>query len=167
MKNYIRTCVLTVSILTVALISSCGEDDGTTAGNSFEFLNQNLQGQIDGITFTFGEGRVEASTGNELSFDLYDASETEAACDLFFGESVSVFFFVPNEVGVYELSLDLSTFDGQTVTLFNPDGAVNSIASQGAVEIISISETEVTGRIDARLDENSSVNGNFTARFCG
>lgn len=157
------------------LISSCGKDDDfgkdDDSGPSYDFKDQNLQGTIDGFPFTYGEGTVELNTrdGEDvLFFDLYNSSEEITdICDFFgFGNEVSVFFTIPAEVGLYELSLDLSSFSGQTVTLFNPDGAVNSIASTGAVEILTITETEVTGRMDATLDGNNTVNGNFTAVFC-
>ena len=152
MKTSIRLILISFSLCSILVITSCGGDDDS--GPSYDFIDQNLQGTIDGLSFTFGEGTVEETTieGEQMiSFDLYHASEEFTdVCDFFgFGDEVSVFFFAPAEVGIYELSLDLSTFSGQTVTLFNPDGAVNNIASIGAVEILTITDTEVTGRMDA------------------
>lgn len=169
MKSLLKPLLLSISISATLFISSCGKDDDS--GPSYDFINQNLQGTIDGHVFTYGEGTVETTTfeGEEqLSFDLYHSNEDITdVCDFFsFGDEVSVFFFMPAEVGLYELSLNFSDFSGRTVTLFNPDGAVNNIASIGAVEILTITETEVTGRMDATLDGENTVNGNFTAVFC-
>ncbi|MEO1255569.1 MAG: hypothetical protein AAFY41_11915, partial [Bacteroidota bacterium] len=142
------------------------------SGPSFDFKDQILQGQIDGFSFEYGEGTVSIlaspSDGNNLFFDLYDIKEDFTdICDFIgFGDEVSVFFRVPNEVGLYELDFDLSSFDGQVITLFNPEGSVNNIASIGALEILTISDTLVTGRMDARLDSENTVNGNFSAVFC-
>lgn len=45
---------------------------------------------------------------------------------------------------------------------------MNSIAVQGAVEITSIDEEKgiVKGRIDAKIDSDNSVNGNFEVTLC-
>lgn len=170
MKNSLYTFQLIICFCLLIFISSCGSDDKEDSGPAYEFLDQNLQGLIDGISFTYGEGTVEASSfeEGELSIDLYHSDEEITdICDFFgFGEEVSVFFSIPAEVGIYELFIDFESFDGQTVTLFNPDGAVNNIASIGAVEILSITDTQVKGRMDATLDGESTVNGNFTANFC-
>ena len=151
-------------------LTSCNDED---SGPSFEFKDQNLQGIIDGIPFEFGEGTVESTFLNEgqLSFDLLDQEEQyDNVCDISFGDEVRVFFDAPNEVGVYELFFDLSSFNRRVVTLLNPNGEdgipQNNIASSGAVEIITITDTQVTGRIDATLDGDNTVNGNFTAVFC-
>lgn len=168
MKNSLKILLMAAGLSLISLISSCKKDD--ESGPSHEFINQNLQGAIDGIPFTYGEGTVEMITrdGKEhLSFDLYHANEEiNEVCSFFgFGNEVSAFFSIPAEVGLYELSLNFS-YGGQTVTLFNPDGTVNNIASIGAVEILTVTETEVTGRMDATLDAENTVNGNFTAVFC-
>ncbi len=162
MKNLIKsiliTCVLTLLIFT----QSCGSDG--ESGPSYAFIDQNLQGSINGIPFVYAEGTVELTgSGDRLSFDLYDTDEIfDDVCAVFgFGEEVSVFFTGANEVGLYELSLE-----SNTVTLFDPSETLNVIASIGAVEILTITSTEVTGRIDARLDAGSTINGNFTVVFC-
>ena len=172
MKNSTKLLLSILSLSFFLTTTSCDEDD---PGSSFEFIDQNLQGTIDGLPYTFGEGTADAVNidgENELSFDLLDADENfTAVCDLFgFGDEVSILFSTPNEVGLYELFFDLSSFDGQTVTLLNPNGEGgvpnNIIASTGAVEILTITDSEVTGRIDARFDGDNTVNGNFTVIFC-
>jgi hypothetical protein len=171
MKNFLKdTFISSALILFFSFLISCGSDDSEDTGPSYEFINQNTQGTIDGNSFDFGSGTVEVSPfdSNEFSLDLYDDSETFTdPCELFgFGDFVNVFFSVPNAVGLYELSIDFSGGnESRTVTLFNPETVLNIIATEGAVEILSISDTELTGRIDVRAGE-SFVNGNFTVVFC-
>lgn len=160
-----KSLVLLVSLGMLMGISACGKDED--AGPSYSFIDQNLQGTVDGIPFTLKGGTFEDGfEDGEIFIDLYDINEQGEVCDLFFGEHVSVFFSIPNAIGLYELSFNLNSFDGRTVTLYNPDNSLNTIATEGAVEILSISATEVTGRLDARADENNAVNGNFSAVLC-
>ena len=169
MKNQLKSILLTFVLLSVVFITSCGSDD--ESGPSYAFIDQNLQGIIDGISFeskggTFSEG---FDTGT-LSVRIYDVSETDEVCDIFGGESVSIIFSIPETVGLYELFIDLDAFEGQTVTLVNPNGEdgipQNNIATIGAVEILSVSDTEVKGRMDATLDAQNTVNGNFSLSSC-
>ena len=171
MKRTAKLILCASALLTTLFITSCGKDDDES-GPSYEFIDQNLQGTIDGQAFDFGEGEAELTTNFDeeqvLALDLFDSNEEITdICEFFgFGDQVSVFFSITPEVGLYPLSINAKSFTGLTVTLFNPDGAVNNISTEGAVEILSISDTQVRGRIDARFDSENNVNGNFTATFC-
>jgi len=165
MKIFNFKLLLQVSLLfTVLFVSACGDDD-EEAGTSVNFLDQNVQGQIDGVSFSLGEGRADV-INDELSIDFFDANEQiDDVCDFFgFGDEINVFFTVPNEVGLFPLNFDF-TSGGQTVTFFNPDGNLNIFASDGAIEILTITDTQVTGRIDARAGDDA-INGNFTLTIC-
>lgn len=155
---------LMLGLLLLAL-ASCGDDDN---GPSYEFKNQNLQGEINGQEWSFVDGTAEVSVfdDTQLSIDL-GAVELDDPCNSFGLSGLSVFFSVDNEVGLTELSFSFDE-DGQTVTLYDPDGSQNFIASAGAIEILTITETEVTGRLDARYEgeDGNSVNGNFSVTFC-
>ncbi len=168
---YISFNVLcTICLLGLLGLTSCNDDndDGST-GHSF--LDQNMSGMIDGISFNFKAGSADIEMEeNTMDLDFFDVNEENDGSDDFcgffgFGENVKVFFFIKNEVGLYNLELN-TDLTGQTVTLFNPDGAQNFISADGAVEILSISETEVKGRIDAKFDKENFVNGNFTLSVC-
>lgn len=157
MKNLYLLCL----IFLVTSLISCSDDDSDNDGPSYEFKNQELQGMIDGQAFVLGEGTVSSSDG-ELSLKLLSDMETASACDQFgSGDFVRVFFTIAEAEGIVELS-----FEEQTVTLFNPENTLNIIITEGAVEITSISESSVSGKIDARYDDENFVNGNFTAEFC-
>ena len=65
------------------------------------------------------------------------------------------------------LKFDFNDLEGsRTVTLFDDEEVMNVIATEGAVEITSVTDTHVTGRIDARADEDNFINGNFTVPLC-
>jgi hypothetical protein len=153
-----------VLFLMASLIGfSCKDDED--AKPKYEFKDQDLSGKIENVAWTYEEGTADAN-GNTLSIDLF-LDQVDPVCELFgFPEGNQVFFTVPNQVGVYELKFDFSGSDNQTVTLFVPEEVLNIICSKGAIEILSISDTEVTGRIDARSDENNYINGNFTVVIC-
>ena len=170
MKKLVNTLFAIVLFASIAFAISCSEEDllGIPTENTWNFLSQNVQGTIEGVAFSLGEGKAEESFSNssDLSINLYNSNEViTEVCDFFNNESVEVFFDIPAEVGLYELFIDLSALDGQTVTMFNPVTSVNTVAAEGAVEITSITDTEVSGRIDARAGE-TSVNGNFTITYC-
>lgn len=167
MKTLLKNTFTILLSSSLLFHTSCSKDDEAD-GPSYEFIDQNAQGTIDGISFSFQTGNSFFNDG-ELSLDLYDESEDITnVCDFFsFGDFVSVFFSIPNTVGVYELSFSLDdSEDSRTVTMFNPAKRLNIIATEGAVEILSITDTEVRGRLDVDAGGGDTVNGNFTVTIC-
>jgi len=68
---------------------------------------------------------------------------------------------VKKEVGVYNLSSDNSV----TFSTIKTGSTVLDVIQCGQIEIMSISATEITGRIHAKGDENN-LNGTFVAKYC-
>ncbi|WP_436516147.1 hypothetical protein [Ekhidna sp. To15] len=169
MKNKFKSGLLTLGVISIILISSCSSDAETSP--SFSFIDQNLQGTIDGISFTSKGGFYsEFSQEEEILMRIYDSTESGEICDISSNESVLVSVMLSKKVGVYDLSFNVSPPDAITVNLVNPNSGdgfpSNSIAMVGAVEILTVSETEVTGRMDATFDIGNTVNGNFTVISC-
>jgi hypothetical protein len=150
-------------ILLAILTMGCDKDDPKPA---YEFKNQTATGEIEGESWVFVEGKAE-DAGENLSFDLM-LDQAEAPCDIFgFPEGDVVFFTIPNAVGLYKLKFSLSGgTDILTATLFDVEGTLNVVATEGAIEILSITDTQVTGRLDIRSDEDNYINGNFTVTLC-
>ena len=160
MKKFSKIILLSIALLSFA----CSDDD---EGPAYDFKDQTLQGLINSKSWAFVDGSAEISAFDEskLSIEL-GAVELEDPCDIFGFSGLRVFFSIDNEVGLKELNFSFEE-EGQTVTLFDPEGTLNIIATAGAVEILSISSTEVSGRIDARSEgSDDGVNGNFTVSFC-
>jgi hypothetical protein len=166
-----RKSTLLVSTLIIAAIS-CKDDDADIKKNNYSFRDQPLAGQIGGVAWTHQSGFVEEETFKEeaiLGFDLVqDIVDGEAGCNILFPEGDYVFFDVPNKVGIYEINFDLMNMaeDSQSLTLYDDETGVNHIANEGAIEILTITDTEVTGRIDARSEADTYINGNFTVTLC-
>lgn len=160
--TFLRTAFFTA--LSTCLLFSCEEDE---KGPKYEFEDQLLQGMIDGVAYTYGEGSVDFYTEGKMSFDLYSDMETTSVCDMFgFGDYVVAFFSMNAEEGLTELKFSLDGSGSQTVTLFNPENTLNSIVTEGAIEITSITTTSVTGKMDIKMDKENYLNGNFTALVC-
>lgn len=184
MKLLLKSSLLTIiSISATLFISSCGKDDTEF---SSDFLEQNLQGRIDNISFEFGEGTARHSTlsDDRLTFHLYDINESPSEiCEFSFGwENVfpAIQFIIPNSIGVFNLDLNNNTDD---YLLFHhnkvgagPNGedvSTSIVATEASVEIISISESEITGKLVGEFNSElnteigeTTVNGNFTVEFC-
>jgi len=156
-------------VLALALLAC-----NNTGVGSYSFIDQNLQGKIGGVSWTW-EGTedgdlAEEGFGGNLTVEIRDITAVggdPCAFGAFSATDYEVFFKVPkapvDAVGLYELGFET----GQYVTLY--DGVTNYICAEGAVEILSVSATSgglVTGRMDVTADENSTVNGNFTVTYC-
>lgn len=161
-KSVTILCLLCTSMV---FIGACSDDESDNGNGGFEFIDQPLQGKIAGADWTFVIGSVIVSTFNseEYRYSLLSTSiDNSELCDSFAHTGDRIFFFIPQEEGVFELSLD------QSVAMFDEENTDNIIATDGAVEILSIDRDTgvITGRIDARFDGNNFVNGNFTATLC-
>ncbi len=158
-----KASLLILSI--TAVLFSCGGDDEKPSHN---FKNQTLSGKIANTPWAYGDGYAEIyGTGDdsEIYIDMFKDVDGEGCGSI--PEGNQVFFYVPNKVGVYKLKFDLNNLEAsQTITLFEDEGVMNSIAAEGVIEITAITETTISGRIDAKVDAENNVNGNFTVNIC-
>lgn len=162
MKIYIQSLL---SAIVISFLNSCGGSED--ASPAYDFKDQNMKGTIDGISWQVVSGKAEVSTSaNDKYFLNFSEKTIDNACNDFVFDGNRVFFSIPNAVGLYELQINTSTGDGQTATLFKGSEFLNIIATEGAIEILTITDALVTGRIDAKADSESSVNGNFSVPLC-
>ena len=160
-----KTILRSLAFLFVCAIGiSCESDDGP----SYKFLDRDLSGEIDNEAWAYEDGYAEIDDfGGEEMLDInLTLVQAQSGCDIFIPEGNQVFFSVPNAVGLYKLSFDFNGGESQTVTLWDDSKSLNIICGDGAVQILSITANEVSGRIDARSDKDSHVNGNFTLNIC-
>ena len=159
MKNVIFTYLLFTAM---ALCISCGNNDEEIA--PIEFKDQDLQGIINGKSWVYKIGRVVFDQ-NRLFMNIYEESSTDICND--FPSGNLVLFSIPNSRGYIELKVgDFNT--SQTVTLYDDSSIENIIATQGAIEILTIDLDNkiVTGRMDVRTLTGDFMNGNFTLDYC-
>jgi hypothetical protein len=149
-------------ILLVAFTFSCGDDDGK---KEYSFKDQHVQGELFEGSWEYADGSVNEGE-HMLGVTLYPAHD-EVLCSGTVNTQTMVGFPIPNEVGLYKLKSD-PNFPGLIVlfTYFDSEGPITLYVEEGAVEILTITETEVTGRIDAHKDDNNHINGNFVVLFC-
>lgn len=160
-----------LAILFCVFLFSCDNDDASdTLGveNSYSFNDVSLQGKIDGKDWSLIDGYARKNPFDSSQFSLELLEETvEDDCPVLSGSNLPrVFFSIPANVGLYELRLSSGGERSQTLTLFEPSQTLNTIASQGAIEILTVADSQITGRIDARFDENNFINGNFLVTVC-
>ncbi len=139
---------------------------------TFEFKNQELQGEIEGKVWRFvsGSARNHAfGDSSEFSINLY--AETDSNICRFSPTEDRVLFSIPKEEEVFELSLSFTgEEESYTVTLFDVEATNNLIASQGAVQVIRIDSSTSTKSIvldlDVRYNADNFVNGRCTIPIC-
>ena len=127
-----------------------------------DFIDQDLAGQIGGDDWTYGVGAAVPRDG-EYSIDLYTDSSDTPCTSTSFDQDI-VMFSPPDAVGLYTLGLD--SFGVTLVEDRGDDAPMNHISLTGAVEILEITYTEISGRMDVEASSDSWANGNFTAVIC-
>jgi hypothetical protein len=134
-----RVFLFMCGLLLVVALTSCQIGYSTTP----------LSGTIGGQAWTFTSGTISATTG-------IVTMEGSIA-----GDSI-VFIVDPYAVGEVKLEFDL--FDlasAETVTLYDSSENVSNVLIEGAYEILTITDTEVTGQMNIYSDTDS-MNGTFT-----
>ena len=159
---------LTLSFFVVIISSSCSKDPEST--NQYNFLSQDLSGEISGREWIYRSGNAFSfrndSSQQMLDIALYEHLSLDPCSYAFTGNDV--LFIIPNKTGLYELQLNFSENENiQTLTITN-DEQENMILSEGAIEIFSIDTVYniMKGRIDAKYDNDNFVNGIFEVLLC-
>lgn len=163
--------------LFLSLLISCKKDDTPietpqVSQPGYNFKEQNLQGMIEGQPWEFISGRANRTTFNdqeEYAIALYSES-AENSC-MFLPKEDRVIFSIPSTgiSGVQQLKLDFSgNSDSRTITLYDVQQSNNVIASEGAVEVVSIDTTNqvIELKIDARYDDQNFINGKCKIQIC-
>ncbi len=164
MRKSIILLLILFFVLSLSFFACESSDDEDSDDGGYSFLNQTLQGKIDGTSWTYVDGYAFEWSDGSLSISLYDVEGDGDGCSSFdFNSNVSVSFSIDaDQTGVTVLSF--GNTDSQTVTIY--DGEWNNIVTAGAIDIESIGDDEISGSIDATFDANNYVNGNFTVTRC-
>jgi small nuclear ribonucleoprotein (snRNP)-like protein len=151
---------LNLFMLLVISLVSCKDDDN--AEPAYNFKDQDATGKIENESWTYKDGY--ADIGSELIYVTLTIEQAGKACDITSPTGDRVLFTVDKEPTLYLLGGSGSTM--YTATLLESDDTMNHIALEGAIEITSITNDTVSGKIDARVDDETFVNGNFTIPIC-
>ncbi|MEL6556802.1 MAG: hypothetical protein AAFQ94_01380 [Bacteroidota bacterium] len=131
--------------------------DGFIWGNKFE----SNDGRATKTTLTLPGGRTKEVFRISLfsSFDLDDGK-----CQITFRDNHYITFHPPREVGEHEL---FKADDDYNSVWFNTTSTTTDLKSySGSIEITAIDETKVVGSIDARIDSQTYVQGDFEVLIC-
>ena len=159
---------LLAALLASASIIACSKDS-TSDTYTASFKSQPAQGKIKGAPFQYIAGKFEPDFYDDTEYGiyLYEKSDFDTVglggmCNSkFLGTKLGVDFSVPMKVGKYDLSDEqLVTFETGEMNVALPR------AVKGAIEVVSISDTKLVGKIDAYLSDETFVNGDFTVAFC-
>ncbi|BDD03313.1 hypothetical protein [Aureibacter tunicatorum] len=174
-KKLLWAKVACIASLSALMFTSCGSDEKDNVEDQLKELTQSCDvdfssevatGEFMGESFTFVKGiaKKDSFDKDKHRFVLYGEESEHVLCDPFLSyPTKSIIFTVPLEVGLYELSLENGlTFNDASVV--NSVNAVGSIC--GGIEITSVTDTEVSGKIDAYADEDNGFNGTFTVSIC-
>jgi hypothetical protein len=164
MKTHMQNIL---SVAVIVFFISCNSSDDAVSVEVEGFKDQNLQGSIDGISWQAASGRAKTNSfsGDKYWINIIDKTLADP-CSEFNFEGDRVFFSVPMEVGLYPIEISSNADDRQTVTLFKSSESLNIIATVGAVEVLTLTDDFMTGRIDAVGGLGSFVNGNFSVPIC-
>lgn len=160
MKNLKVLLILAISGLFI--FNSCNKDE--EEGYKYNFIDQELSGKIAGEDWTYKSGGASDNNYFDTS-SLYNAkvfdNDTIEPCGYLIG-SKSLLFFFPMETGTYDIT-------DYPVTFFaEGEETENLVTLIGAFEILTIDTAikQITGRMDAKYDDDNFVNGNFNLTIC-
>lgn len=149
MKKILKISYAFLVCLTLVMVG-CSDSDNDPSG----IANTTLSGKVFGTSFTAKGGQVFMSGNNELSVHITNI-QADCSSDIFDYEL---------EVSTY-VKAELGTYNNINV-IFNKNGATPLNYLQGIVEVVRITNNEVTVKIKANSTSDNSVEGFFTLPFC-
>ncbi|WP_272420111.1 hypothetical protein [Polyangium jinanense] len=147
---------LGILALGTTLLAACG-------GVSVDDIeDQAPQGTVAGASWTM-KSAVVTDDGDRFSVALFPIEVP--ACDSLAAADTHILFSAPKTAGEYPLKLDITDLNGsQTITFVTGPGQ-NVIASEGILNVESVSAEKVTIGLLAEAEENT-INGRFTTTIC-
>jgi hypothetical protein len=159
-----RVLLLSLLLLNVGCGSSSDssgatQNNGCPAGVTTTFLDQTLQGKIEGVDWTMASGKAFGDSFDNTidNLRMYNESSSDICTDFIIGETL-VLLYLPKGTGTYQLS------NSRTITLASNSN--NYVATSGIIEITSADSSQVVGKIAACFDGDNYVNGSFTLTYC-
>lgn len=156
MKNLSRI-VLSLFMLTVM---SCSSDEDSGSGDTKAISNNPVSGKLFGKTFQMNSNKARnANIFGEESVEVYLSAEN-LGCGVLGTSGYPIYIVAPRKVGVHTTNVFLTFNDP------NSDDFI-SLSNGLTIEIISISETSVVGKVKAASQSTeSSIEGKFESTFC-
>jgi hypothetical protein len=162
---------IAVAALVIVACKKEEEDKPVVTNNELAYVDQNLQGEIDGENWAFASGTFSEVSYNDTIFTLklFPVDDTNKCSSFFFPEVDNILFSCPKVAGKYNLNVDLTgNTESRTVTLYDHSESNNIIASEGWFELMNIDTIKGTMDIKlvAKYDDENMVNGRATLTYC-
>jgi hypothetical protein len=152
---------LTASMLALSLMACGGEDEEDDAAST-AISTSPLTGSFGGMPWTIAAMETDSFFSDETSFSATAYAEAVTACEGTFAESPQLLTQLPRTPGDHPLGIEHEL----TVTFYFPATSENLIATEGHIRIDTVTETQITGGLQAQFDAANTLNGTFTATIC-
>jgi hypothetical protein len=138
--------------------------DGIGKYSNVSFRTERASGVIDGQSWDFVSGLAQVSPfeSAKLQIDLWNLVPSGNVCQASGAIERKVMFSVPNQVGTYPLSSAMMF----TLYSFSNGVSMNRAITKGAITILEITDSEVSGLIAGEFDGANRVNGSFRVPHC-
>lgn len=149
-----------ITFFLVLTFISCSTDEETNTIDNGEISNNPVSGELFGSSFTMNSNKARnAIVFGIESVEIY-LSAQELGCEILGTSGYPIYIVAPKAVGTHTTNV--------FVTFNDPDSDdFVSISSGITVEIISINESSVVGKVKAAsTSTDSSINGKFESTFC-
>ena len=154
MNDLVATIGRSAALCLSLALGACGE--------SYEISDQQLQGKVGGVAWTFAAGETDSFLSDEEGFFAKLYASPGEPCAFSSPSGNRLLLNVPTAPGDYELSLSRS----MTFVVEESDGPLNLIATEGRLIVDEVTATSVTGGIYGRFDGDNVIDGNFTLTVC-
>lgn len=164
----LKTTSLTILIILsgIILLTYCKKKEEEAPLPPHNFLNQPMSGKVNGQEWVLGAGRSIYTNPYYKFFFSDSVNTTNDLCNQTgFGKRAIIIAIPKIEQKIYGI-----TYPGTSALQFlivKEDGNSYYVnGASGALEVLSIDNEKITGRIDAKLNDSNYVNGNFTIQLC-
>ena len=178
--------LIALAILGLMVFNSCGTDEDIDPSFKVEYKNQDLQGKIDGMEWSYQNGAAfSAKTINEFfhTVTIYDTLGDTLTGDSLIclvnpvDSTPRIIFSMNNDSALFQLGETKLFHDplqpALTINIkfsfYDADSVKQLVtASEGAYEILKVDTTDnyIEGRMHVRANDKNWVNGNFRIVYC-
>lgn len=154
-----------VFLLLISICAACGRVQIGTQDPGIS--DSNMSGQINSTEWAYrsGEARVSITDSSKLEIILWDMAAHTACSEASYANERQAYFTFSPRTGSYTLNNSAGTFPGAGFSYTTENGEAAITATQGRLEIISISPTTVQGKAEFSKSSDS-VSGAFSVKIC-
>ena len=170
-KFIILACAAWVFMFSCSKKEDNEEENNSTNDTSLEYLDQNLQGEIENTAWEMVVGNTKRNWWNG-NYEFKMVNILGDTCFLNFVDTAYggvIFSLTPENFKVGQ-TLTFNNFENITLVEYTKnDGPHNFGVFNGKLELTKIdtvNDNIVEGKVVGKYDKDNFVNGNFTIKYC-